>query len=98
MAKKVLATYHQQPGETRSRSIRFKRFLDRMGDSAIAGDPIEKLVPPELTVVADAWVNDGGYYKALIKGVPGKHKLTVWLNTAGGQRLEADILFVIKDY
>lgn len=97
MANKVLARYTQQPGEVRSRSISFKRYLDRMGDSAMSGSPIEKLVPDGLTVVADAWVDAGGYYKALIQGVAGKHKLTVWLNTTGGQRLEADIVFVIKD-
>lgn len=97
MANKVLARYTQQPGEVRSRSISFKRYLDRMGDSAMSGNPIEKLVSEGLNVVADTWVDSGGYYKCLIQGVAGKHKLTVWLNTTGGQRLEADIVFVIKD-
>lgn len=93
----ILARYRQQPGEIKSRSVSFKRYLDRMGDAARAVDPIEVSVPQGLTLVAGTWVGADAFYKALVQGQPGRHKLTVWLNTAGGERLEADLLFIIKD-
>lgn len=93
----ILARYRQQPGEIKSRSISFAKYLERMGDSARAVNPIEVSVPTGLTLVSGTWIDAENFYKALIQGEPGRHKLTVWLNTAGGERLEADIVFIIKD-
>jgi hypothetical protein len=93
----ILGRFRQQPGEVRSRTISFARFLELAGETAAGETPTEVLVPEGLTLVADAWVDDGNYYKFLIQGVAGRHKMTIWLNTSGGQRLEADVIFTIKD-
>lgn len=93
----IIARYTQQPGEIRSRSISFGGYLNAMGESARAVDPVETLTTPGLSIEAGVWIDAGNFFKVLVKGTPGIHKLTVWLYTSGGQRLEADVMFTIRD-
>jgi hypothetical protein len=96
----ILQTFEMQPGEVKGWSISFAKYLARTGDSARPTTPIEYLVPEGITLVAAMWVDEGGYLKFFVSS-PLKaktYKLTFWLNTTGGERLEADVKVKVKDY
>lgn len=96
----ILETFDKQPGETKGWPISFAKYLAHTGDTARADNPVESLVQDGITLVAAVWVEDGDYIKFFVSGgVSGKsYKLTFWLNTAGGERLEADVRVKVKDY
>lgn len=95
----VLDTFEKQPGEIRAFDISFARYLARNLTAARAENPIETQIQDGITLLAVLWVNEGGFVKLYFEGgVSGKkYKVTVWLNTAGGERLEADIVIKVKD-
>ena len=96
----ILETFEMQPGETKGWSISFAKYLDRVGDSARASNPIEHQVEAGITLVAAIWVEDGNYIKFFVSVQSNKtktYKATFWLNTAGGERLEADVRIKVKD-
>lgn len=95
----ILETFEKQPGETKGWPISFDKYLTKTQDSAVAGNPIETLVPAGITLVSAMWVDAGKYIKFFVSGgLTGKtYKLTFWLNTEGGERLEADVKVKVKD-
>jgi hypothetical protein len=95
----ILETFEKQPGEIRAFDIDYAEYLARNGTSARAVDPIEYQIQEGITLVAALWVDEGGFVKLYFdRGVHRKkYKATVWLNTAGGERLEADIVIKVKD-
>lgn len=95
----ILETFDKQPGETKGWPISFAKYLAKTGDSAVAVNPIEHQVPAGITLVSAMWVDAGQYIKFFVSGgLTGKtYKLTFWLNTVGGERLEADVKVKVKD-
>ena len=96
----ILETFEMQPGEVRGFTISFAKYLARVGDSARASNPVEQLVQEGITVLAVVWVGSGNYLKFFVSPDSNKtrsYKATFWLNTAGGERLEADVRIKVKD-
>ena len=94
----ILETFEKQPGEIRAFTISFAKYLARTDDSARTSNPIEHLIEAGITLVAAIWVEDGQYIKFYVEGGTRKtYKATFWLNTAGGERLEADVRIKVKD-
>lgn len=95
----ILETFDKQPGETKGWPISFARYLARTGDTARELNPIESQIPPGITLEAAVWVANGNYIKFFVSGGQDRktYKATFWLNTAGGERLEADVRIKVKD-
>lgn len=94
-----LETFDKQPGETKDFDVSFARYLKSRGDTARAISPVETSVPAGITLLTAVWVAETGSVKLWMSGGTDKvnYPVTVWLNTAGGRRLEADVVFRIKD-
>ena len=96
----ILETFNKQPGETRAFDISFADYLARNNTAARPVDPVQVAVDTGLTLVASIWVEEGGYVKLDLSG--GQRwrtdKVTAWLYTIGGERLEADIKVRVKDF
>lgn len=95
----ILQIFEKQPGETKAWPVSFAKYLARTGDEAIPSNPVEHQADSGISIVAVVWVAEGNYLKFWVSGgVSGKaYKVTFWLNTLGGERLEADVRVKVKD-
>lgn len=96
----ILQTFEMQPGEIKGWPISFAKYLAATNQSALELNPIEYQVPAGITLVGAFWVAEGGYIKFFVSNPLSRrtYKLTFWLHTSGGERLEADVKVKVKDY
>ena len=96
----IHAKFQKQPREIRSFDLLMGDELDLMNDTALADDPLElDVLPDGINVFALQWVADGRYIKFWVdeSSVAGRYQVTAWLRTTGGQRIEVDVQFIVKE-
>lgn len=92
--------FPKQPRESRWCPVSFAEQLAAFNDTPRAVDPIElDPVPDGITVLEQVFDTATNRYHVLVAGgVSGrKYKLTMWINTTSGQRLEHDITIKVKE-
>lgn len=97
---KIHARFEKQPREIRSFDILMGDELALMNDTARATDPVQLGdMPQGLNVFAGYWVEEGQFIKLWVDdtSIEGRYNFNCWLWTTGGQRIEIDILFKIKE-
>lgn len=97
--KEILAVFERQPGEIKDFDISFADYLFAHRDTARSFTPIELQVPAELHLLEKRWIAQSGYLKVWVAGMQDRrsYKITAWLNTEGGRRLEADVMVVVRE-
>lgn len=96
----IHAKFQKQPREIRSFDLLLGDELDLMNDAARAEDPVQlDTVPEGINVFALQWVAGERFMKFWVDDTSeeGRYQVTAWLWTAGGQRVEVDVLFVVKE-
>lgn len=97
--KEILAVFERQPGEVKDFDISFADYLFAHADTPRTYDPIELEVPATLQLLERQWMGSRGYLKVWVAGMQDRrsYKITAWLNTEGGRRLEADVMVVVRE-
>lgn len=92
--------FPKQPREVKWLPVSFAELLQAYADTPRALDPIE-LDPPPAGITIEDHVFDPitGRLNILVSGGADntKYKLTMWINTTSGQRLEHEIEVKVKE-
>lgn len=95
----IEAIFKKAPGEVLDYDVDFSSALLETGDIARTVDPVEFESADGLPVLDAVWVAETGRAKVWVSGgVDGRpYLLSVWLNTAGGRRLEVDFQIIVRE-
>lgn len=97
--REILGVFERQPAEVKDFDISFADYLFAHRDTARSYDPVELQVPDTLRLLEQQWIGSRGYLKIWVAGMIDRrsYKITAWLNTEGGRRLEADVMVVVRE-
>jgi len=93
----ILATFGKQPNEIRDYDISYTEYLAARQDSPRLVDPVEVVVQDGLTL-DEFFLIDGVVKVFLSGGTDGEtYKVTTFMHTEGGRKIEADIKIRVKE-